>query len=131
MVVESAQTHTPPNPRAEALASVQAHTEELRQRQQNQPPPAPTQSVWHTKPYAHGPMGDARGRARQVQHDIVNEGNDVPQFARAGKNIAAAAMLLCGVPEPIDPQERAVCRNLRVLVEAATVQQAESSASRL
>ena len=40
-------------------------------------------------------------------------------------------MLLRGVPEPVDPQERAVYRNLRVLVEAATVQQAESSTSRL
>ena len=59
----------------------------------------------------------------------MSEGNDVPQFARAGQNIAAAAMLLRGVPEPVDPQERAVYRNLRVLVEAAAVQQAKSSAS--
>ena len=61
----------------------------------------------------------------------MNEGNDLPQFARASENIAAAAMLLRGVPEPIDPQERAVYRNLRVLVEVAAVQQAESSALRL
>ena len=40
-------------------------------------------------------------------------------------------MLLRGIPEPVDPQERAVYQNLRVLVEAAAVQQAESSASRL
>jgi len=52
----------------------------------------------------------------------MNEGNDLPQFARASQNIAAAAMLLCGVPEPVDHQERAVYRNLRVLVEAAAVQ---------
>ena len=58
----------------------------------------------------------------------MSEGNDVPQFAWAGQNIAAAAMLLRGVPEPIDPQERAVYQNLRVLVEAAAVQQVESSA---
>ena len=32
-------------------------------------------------------------------------GNDIPQFTRASQNIAAAAMLLRGVPEPIDPQE--------------------------
>ena len=84
----------------------------------------------HVAPHAHGPAGCAQGHARQVQRDIVNEGNDVPQFARAGQNIAAAAMLLRGVPELVDPQERAVYRNLRVLVEAAAVQQAESSASR-
>jgi len=40
-------------------------------------------------------------------------------------------MLLRGVPEPIDLQERAVYRNLQALVEAAAVQQVESSASRL
>ena len=129
MVVESVQTHTPLDPHAGALASVSAHAEELRQRRQNQPPPA--QSVQHVAPHAHGPAGGARGRARQVQHDIMNDGNDLPQFARAGQNIAAAAMLLRGVPEPVDPQERAVYRNLWVLVAAATVQQAESSVSRL
>ena len=32
VVVESAQTHTPPDPRAEALASAQAHVEKLQQR---------------------------------------------------------------------------------------------------
>ena len=61
----------------------------------------------------------------------MSEGDDVPQFARAGQNITAATMLLRGVPEPVDPQERAVYRNLWVLVEAAAVQQAESSAPRL
>ena len=42
---------------------------------------------------------------------------------------AAAAMLLRGVPKPVDPQERAVYRDLWVLVEATTIQQAESSTS--
>jgi len=56
-------------------------------------------------------------------------GNDPPQFARAGQNIAAAAMLLRGLLEPVDPQEQMVHRNLRALVETAAVQQAESSAS--
>ena len=49
-------------------------------------------------------------------------GEQYPQFTRADQNIAAIAMLLCGVPEPIDPQERAVYQNLRVLVEAPAVQ---------
>ena len=39
-------------------------------------------------------------------------------------------MLLHGLPEPADPQEQAIHRNLWALVETATVQQAESSASR-
>ncbi|XP_066394046.1 uncharacterized protein [Miscanthus floridulus] len=129
VVVESMQTHTPPDPRAGALASAQAYAEELRQRRQNQPPSTSAPSVQHVAPHAPGRAGSAWGRARQVQHDIVSEGNDVPQFARAGQNIAAAAMLLRGVPEPVDPQERAVYQNLWVLVEAASVQQVESSAS--
>ena len=89
----------------------------------------PARSVQHVGPHPPSPVGGARGRAHQVQHDIVNEGNDVPQFAWAGQNIATAAMLLRGVPEPVDPQERAVYWNLRVLVEATAVQQEESSAS--
>ena len=59
----------------------------------------------------------------------MNEGNDLPQFARASQNIAAAAILLRDVPEPINPQEWTVYRNLRVLVEATAGKQAESSAS--
>ena len=117
VAVESVQTHTPPDPRTGALASTKAHAEELRQQRQNQPPPAPARSVQHVAPHAHGLAGGARGHTRQVQHDIMNEGNDLPQFTQASQNIAAATMLLCGVPEPVDPQERAVYRNLRALVE--------------
>jgi len=35
VVAESLQTHTPPNPRAEALAHAQEHDEELRKRRQS------------------------------------------------------------------------------------------------
>ena len=42
VVVESTQTHSPLDPHAGALTSVQAHAEELRQRRQNQPPPVPS-----------------------------------------------------------------------------------------
>ena len=38
VVAESAQTHTPPDTRAEALMFAQAHAEELRQRRQDPPP---------------------------------------------------------------------------------------------
>ena len=74
VVAESVQTHTPLDPHAGALTSMKAHAEELRQRRQNQPPPAPVRSVQHVAPHAHGPTGGAR----QVQHDIMNEGNDLP-----------------------------------------------------
>ena len=60
-------------------------------------------SAHHTAPRAHKPASGARGHARQVQRNIMDGGNDPPQFARAGQNIAAAAMLLRGLPEPIDP----------------------------
>ena len=76
----------------------------------------------HLTPHAHNPASGAWGHARQVQHDIMDEGNDPPQFARASQNIAAVAMLLHSVPEPVDPQERAVYRNLWALVEATAVQ---------
>ena len=112
VVVESTQTHTPPDPRVGALTSAQAHAEELRQRRQNQPPPAPARSVQHVAPRAHDPTGGARGHAHQVEHDIMNDGNDLPQFAWAGQNIAAVMTLLRGLPEPIDPQEQAVHQNL-------------------
>ena len=59
MVVESTQTHTPTDPRAGALASAQAHAEELRQRRQNQPPPTLARSVPKVAPHAHGPTGGA------------------------------------------------------------------------
>jgi len=59
----------------------------------------------------------------------MDRGNDPPQFARANQNIAAAAMLLRGLPEPNDPQEPVIHQNLRALVETAAVQQAESFAS--
>ena len=62
VVAESVQTHTPPDPHAGALVSAQAHAEELRQRWQNQPSPAPARSVQHVAPHAHCPAGGARGR---------------------------------------------------------------------
>ena len=38
-------------------------------------------------------------------------------------------MLLRSLPEPIDPQEQAIYRNLQTLVETTAIQQAESSTS--
>ena len=80
VVVESLQTHTPLDPHAKALACALEHGEELRQRRQSQLPPALARSVQHAAPHACNPASGARGRARQVQHNILDGGND-PQFA--------------------------------------------------
>ena len=65
VVAKSLQTHTPLDPRAGALVLAQKHGEELRQRWQNQPPPAPAHSAHHTAPHARRPANGARGHARQ------------------------------------------------------------------
>ena len=81
----------------------------------------PVPSVQHIVPHACDPVVGAWGCAHQVQHDIMNKGNDLPQFVRASPNIAATAMLLRDVPEHVDPQERVVYQNLQVLVEATSI----------
>ena len=78
VLAESLQTHTPPDPRAGALTCAQAHGEELRQRRQNQPPPTPAHLAHHDASHARDSASDARGRTRQVQRDIMDEGNDPP-----------------------------------------------------
>ena len=80
-------------------------------------------------PRMRNPASGARGHSHQVQRNILDGGNDPPQFARAGQNIAAATMLLHGLHEPVDPQEQAIHRNLRALVETVAMQQAKSFAS--
>ena len=97
------QTHTPLDPRAGALTLAQGHAEELQQRRQNQPPPAPARLAHHAAPRACNPASGARDHVRQVQRNIMDGGNDPPQFTRAGQNIAATTMLLRGLPEPNDP----------------------------
>ena len=76
----------------------------------------------HATPHVCNPASGTQGHARQVQCNILDEGNNPPQFARAGQNIAAAAMLLRGLPELADPQEQAIHQNLRALVETTAVQ---------
>jgi hypothetical protein len=53
-----------------------------------------------------------------------------PLFQRASQNLAVAAMLLHGCPEAATSEERRVRQQLKVLLEAAAAQQAETSASR-
>jgi hypothetical protein len=78
-------------------------------------------------PLVHAPEPNNDQRA--------NEGANVdadapPLFRRASQNLAAAAMLLRGCPEPASSEERRVRQQLKALLEAAVAQQAESSASR-
>jgi hypothetical protein len=74
-------------------------------------------------------VGVAPVRACPVQRAIVADANSLPQFAWAGQNITAAMMLLCNLPEPADPQQQELHRNIQMLVERAAVQQAEAPAS--
>ena len=76
----------------------------------------------HTAPRAHKSASGARGHARRVQRNTMDRGNEPPQFAQANQNIVATVMLLRGLPEPNDPQEQAIHRNLRALVETVAVQ---------
>ena len=76
----------------------------------------------------------ARAHARDVHQRIVDDIRDddhgTPVFKRASQNLAAAAVLLRGCPEPTTPEDKKMRQQLRTLLEAAAVQQAECSASR-
>ena len=79
VVVESLQTHTPSDPCAKALACAQEHGKELRQRRQSQLPPTLARLAQHAAPCARNSISGARGHARQVQRNILDGGNDLPQ----------------------------------------------------
>jgi hypothetical protein len=65
-----------------------------------------------------------------VNVDTNTDGDAPPLFRRASQNLTAAAMLLRSCPKAATSEERRVRQQLMVLLEAATAQQAESSASR-
>jgi hypothetical protein len=102
--VEIEDTHTSPDPRAQALANAQVHYEDLRQRRQHRPLPASARLQHHCEPNARDATSGTRARARQVHQAIVAVANDPTQFARAGQNITAVAILLRNLSEPADPQ---------------------------
>jgi hypothetical protein len=88
--------------------------------------------------HGRAPTPPARGPARD-NNRCANEGENVntntdadalPLFRRASQNLAVVAMLLRSCPEAATSEERRVRQQLKVLLEAATAQQAESSASR-
>lgn len=59
----------------------------------------------------------------------MEDDGGLPQFARAGQNIAAAAALVRGLPAPTTPEEQRIQRGIRELLGRAAEQQAESSRS--
>jgi DNA-binding transcriptional MerR regulator len=78
---------------------------------------------------AHGE--GAQERAHDVNRRIVEDrAVKPPVFGRASQNVVMAAMLLCNMPEPSNPEARRACDEIRGLLETATMQQAESFASR-
>jgi hypothetical protein len=82
-------------------------------------------------PPAHGSARDNNRRADGGANIDANTDADAPPlFWQASQNLAAAAMLLRGCPEPTTSEERRVCQQLKALLEAAAAQQAESSTSR-
>jgi hypothetical protein len=103
VLVETEDTHTPPDPRAHALANAQVHGEDIRQRRQRQPPPASVHPQRNSEWNARNAAGGTRACAHQVQQAIIADANGHPQFVRPGQNIAAAVMLLRNLHEPADP----------------------------
>jgi hypothetical protein len=72
----------------------------------------------------------ARELGKQVRDRINNVDNpDAPP--QASQNLIAAATLLRAMPAPSTPEARDLHREVQTLIEQATVQQAESSASRI
>jgi hypothetical protein len=69
---------------------------------------------------AHG--GGARERARDVNHRIIEDQvGEPPVFGRASQNVIAAAMLLCNMPEPSNPEARWARDEIRGLLEAVVM----------
>jgi hypothetical protein len=82
-------------------------------------------------PPARGPTCDNNRRANEDANVDANADVDAPPlFRRASQNLAAAAMPLRGCPEAATFEERRVHQQLKALLEAVAVQQAESSVSR-
>jgi hypothetical protein len=76
--------------------------------------------------------GEARHRARDVQHRIIDDARArlPPTSSGVGQNLAAVAMLLRAMPEPSTTEGLRIQGELKNLLEDAAVRRAESSASR-
>jgi hypothetical protein len=78
------------------------------------------------------PAGEACHLPQGTQHRIADDARARPPPASSGvgQNLAAAAILLCAMPEPSTTEGRRIQGELKNLLEDAAVRQAESSASR-
>jgi hypothetical protein len=67
-----------------------------------------------------------------MQHRIADDVRvrPPPDSSGVGQNLAAAAMLLCAMPEPSTTEGRRIQGELKNILEDAAVRRAESSASR-
>jgi hypothetical protein len=70
-----------------------------------------------------------RELGRQARDRINADNPDMPP--RASQKLVAASTLLRAMPAPSTPEARDLHREVQTLIEQATVQQAESSASRI
>jgi len=57
--------------------------------------------------------------ARDLNRRIIEDDEALPHFTRASQNIAAAAVLLRGLPEPAIPEDRRAHREIPTLLERA------------
>jgi hypothetical protein len=78
------------------------------------------------------PAGEACHPPQGIQHRIADDvrARPPPASIGVGQNLAAAAILLSAMPEPSTTEGRRIQGELKNLLEDATVQRAESSASR-
>jgi hypothetical protein len=80
---------------------------------------------------ARAHVGGAQERACDVNRRIIEDRAGEPSvFGRASQNVVAAAMLLCNMPELLNPEARRARDEIQGLLEATAMLQAESSASR-
>jgi hypothetical protein len=77
------------------------------------------------------PAGEMRHLPQGFQHRVADDVRVRPPPASSGvgQNLAAAAMLLCAMPEPSTTEGRRIQGELKNLLEGAAVRRAESSAS--
>jgi hypothetical protein len=78
------------------------------------------------------PAGEARHLPQGIQLRIADDvkARPPPASSGVGQNLAAAAILLCAMPEPSTTEGRRIRGELKNLLEDAAIRWAESSASR-
>jgi hypothetical protein len=76
--------------------------------------------------------GEVRHLPQGIQHRVADDVRvrPPPVSSGVGQNLAAAAILLCAMPEPSTTEGRRIQGELKNLLEDAAVRWAESSASR-